>query len=127
MQSGLPLRIANMHSILTVLYTQPCRYNWMLQFYLRAEGLELSWTGTGRLIMSLDYSDDDFTEVSERIVRAGLAMQGDGWWWQAPHLTNRWIKRQMLKDMLASRFKPRRSASSVTESTAPGRSLEEAV
>jgi glutamate-1-semialdehyde 2,1-aminomutase len=106
MQSGLPLRIANMHSILTVLYTQPC---------------------TGRLIMSLDYSDDDFTEVSERIVRAGLAMQGDGWWWQAPHLTNRWIKRQMLKDMLASRFKPRRSASSVTESTAPGRSLEEAV
>jgi glutamate-1-semialdehyde 2,1-aminomutase len=26
----------------------PSRYNWMLQYYLRAEGLALSWVGTGR-------------------------------------------------------------------------------
>jgi glutamate-1-semialdehyde 2,1-aminomutase len=102
--AGVPVRIANMHSILTVLYTQPCRYNWMLQFYLRAEGLELSWTGTGRLIMSLDCSDDDFTEIAQRFVRAAQQMDADGWWWSAPHLTNVWIKRQMFKDMLAARF-----------------------
>ena len=30
--------------------SQPSRYNWMLQFYLRAHGLALSWVGTGRLI-----------------------------------------------------------------------------
>lgn len=102
--AGLPLRIDNMHSILTVIYTAPSRYNWMLQFYLRAEGLELSWTGTGRLIMSLDYTDTDFEAVCDRFIRAARRMQADGWWWQAPHLTNRWIKRQMLRDMLAARI-----------------------
>jgi glutamate-1-semialdehyde 2,1-aminomutase len=76
----------------------------MLQFYLRAEGLELSWTGTGRLIMSLDCSDDDFTEIAQCFVRAAQQMDADGWWWSAPHLTNAWIKRQMFKDMLAARF-----------------------
>ena len=34
----------------------PSRYNWMLQYYLRAEGLALSWVGTGRLIFSLNYT-----------------------------------------------------------------------
>jgi glutamate-1-semialdehyde 2,1-aminomutase len=102
-EAGVPVRLANMHSILTILYSQPSRYNWMLQFYLRAEGLELSWTGSGRLIMSLDYTDEDFAEVGERFVAAALQMQHDGWWWTAPHLTNKWIKRQMLMDMLAAR------------------------
>jgi len=100
----LPVRLANMHSILTILYTEPCRYNWMFQFYLRAEGLELSWIGSGRLIMSLNFSDEDFAEVSARLERAAQTMKNDGWWWAAPHLTNQWIKRQMAKDMLAYRF-----------------------
>jgi glutamate-1-semialdehyde 2,1-aminomutase len=100
----LPVRFANMHSILTVLYTEPCRYNWMLQFYLRAQGLELSWIGSGRFIMSLNFSDEDFAEVARRVQQAAEQMQRDGWWWSAPHLTNKWIKRQMLKDMLAERF-----------------------
>ncbi len=52
---GLPVRVANLSSIFTVLYTQPSRYNWMLQFYLRAEGLALGWVGTGRLIFSLNF------------------------------------------------------------------------
>ena len=102
--AGLPVRLANMHSILTILYTVPSRYNWMFQFYLRAEGLELSWIGSGRLIMSLNYSDEDFAEVVRRFVAAAQQMQAEGWWWTAPHLTNKWIKRQMLKDMLATRF-----------------------
>ena len=113
--AGMPVRIANMHSILTILYTQPSRYNWMLQFYLRAEGLELSWTGTGRLIMSLDYTDDEFLEVGERFVAATLQMQRDGWWWTAPHLTNKWIKRQLLKDMLVARLRGSRVAALTPE------------
>jgi glutamate-1-semialdehyde 2,1-aminomutase len=36
-RAGLPVRVANLSSIWTVLYTQPSRYNWMLQFYLRAQ------------------------------------------------------------------------------------------
>ena len=33
----------------------------MLQFYLRQQGLALSWVGTGRFIFSLNYTGDDFT------------------------------------------------------------------
>ena len=53
----------------------------MLQYYLRAEGLALSWVGTGRLIFSLDYTDADFEAVAERFVAAAQAMREDGWWW----------------------------------------------
>ena len=53
--AGLPVQVANLSSIWTVCYTRPSRYNWMLQYYLRAEGLALSWIGTGRLIFTLNY------------------------------------------------------------------------
>ena len=101
---GIPVRIANLHSIWTVLYTRPCRYNWMLQFYLRLEGLEMSWVGSGRIIMSLNYSDDDFNEVKTRFIHAALQMEKDGWWWQSPQLTDKAIKQQMLKEMFATRL-----------------------
>jgi glutamate-1-semialdehyde 2,1-aminomutase len=101
---GLPLRITNIHSILSVLYTRPGRYNWMFQFYLRQAGLELSWTGTGRLIMSYSFTNEDFTAVIERFVSAARQMNADGWWWQSPELTNKAIKRQFLVDMLSARF-----------------------
>jgi glutamate-1-semialdehyde 2,1-aminomutase len=101
---ALPVRIANMQTILTVIYDAPSRYNWMLQFYLRAEGLELSWIGSGRFIMSLDYSEEDFREVADRVVRAAQRMHQDQWWWQSPTLTNKAIKRMMMRDMLRARF-----------------------
>jgi glutamate-1-semialdehyde 2,1-aminomutase len=101
---GLPVRVANLSSIFTVLYTRPSRYNWMLQFYLRAENLTLSWVGTGRLIFSLNYSDQEFAAVSERFVRAARQMMDDGWWWHDPQTTNRSIKRRILGEMLKSRF-----------------------
>jgi glutamate-1-semialdehyde 2,1-aminomutase len=100
----LPVRVANLQTIMTVLYETPSRYNWMFQFYLRAEGLELSWIGSGRFIMSLDYSEDDFREVAERFTRAAVRMQRDQWWWHPPGLTNAAIKRMMTKDMLMARF-----------------------
>jgi glutamate-1-semialdehyde 2,1-aminomutase len=100
----LPLAVANLSSIWTVCYAQPCRYNWMLQYYLRSEGLALSWIGTGRLIFSLDYSDADFAAVTDRFVAAAKAMEKDGWWWSDPTLTNRSIKRTILREMLAHRL-----------------------
>jgi glutamate-1-semialdehyde 2,1-aminomutase len=101
---GLPVRVANLSSIWTVHYTEPSRYNWMLQYYLRAEGLALSWVGTGRLIFSLNYTEADFAEVTKRFVAAAEKMKADGWWWHEATLTNRKIRRQILKEMLASRF-----------------------
>jgi glutamate-1-semialdehyde 2,1-aminomutase len=90
-----------MSSIWTVGYTRPSRYNWMLQFYLRAEGLALSWIGTGRIIFSLNYSDADFAAVADRFVAAAKAMQQDGWWWTDPSMTNRSIRRRIVHEMLA--------------------------
>lgn len=100
----LPLRVANLSTIWTVLYTRPSRYNWMLPFYLRAEGLALSWVGSGRLIFSLDYGDAEFAEVVDRFVAAGHAMAADGWWWQAPGGTDRAIRREILRETLRAKL-----------------------
>jgi glutamate-1-semialdehyde 2,1-aminomutase len=92
-----------------VLYTTPSRYNWMLQYYLRAEGLALSWIGTGRLIFSLNYTESDFAAVADRFVAAAAAMAQDGWWWSDPATTNKSIKRRILREMIAHRLRPARS------------------
>jgi glutamate-1-semialdehyde 2,1-aminomutase len=103
-EEGLPVQVANLGSIWTVLYTQPSRYNWMLQYYLRAEGLALSWVGSGRLVFSLDYTEADFDAVVRRFVAAGRAMKADGWWWSEPGLTDKAIRRTVLREMLAVRL-----------------------
>ena len=109
---GLPPRAANLSSIWTIGYDVPSRYNWMLQFYLRAHGLALSWVGTGRLIFSLNYTQADFDAVLERFVAAARQMQADGWWWHQPGQTNRSIRRGLLREMLAHRFYATGSSSS---------------
>ena len=107
-EAKVPVEVANLSSIWTVSYTQPSRYNWMLQYYLRAEGLALSWIGTGRFIFSLNYTEADFEAVADRFVAAAKAMYGDGWWWSDASLTNKTIKRQILREMIAARFASRR-------------------
>src|SRR5204862_6672610 len=86
---ALPVQVANLSSIWTVCYAQPSRYNWMLQYYLRAEGMALSWVGTGRLIFSLNYTDADFEAVAARFMAAARAMRDDGYFWSDPALTNK--------------------------------------
>jgi glutamate-1-semialdehyde 2,1-aminomutase len=103
-EHDLPVRVANLSSIWMVHYTTPSRYNWMLQYYLRAEGLALSWVGTGRLIFSLNYGDADFTEVTKRFVAAAEKMKQDSWWWHEASLTNKSIRRQVLKEMITRRW-----------------------
>ncbi len=106
-EAGLPVKVANIASIWTVCYTRPSRYNWMLQYYMRAEGLALSWVGTGRIIFSLNYSDADFDTVCDRFVTAAQAMERDGWWWADAASSNKTIKRQILKEMLGQVFRRR--------------------
>ncbi len=103
-EEGLPVRVANLSSVWTVCYTRASRYNWMFQYYLRAEGLALSWVGTGRLIFSLDYTDADFEAVADRFVAAARSMQQEGWWWSDAAVTNPSIKRRILREMIAHLF-----------------------
>ena len=102
-EAGLPVRVANMSTVWTVLYTEPSRYNWMLQFYLRAEGLALSWVGSGRLIFSLAYDDAAFEAVAMRFVAGAEAMRADGWWDSGPS-SDRAIRRKILREVAAVRL-----------------------
>jgi glutamate-1-semialdehyde 2,1-aminomutase len=102
-EAGVPVRVANLSSIWTVLYPQPSRYHWMFQFYLREQGLALSWVGTGRLIFPIDSPDEDFDAIRDRFVAAARAMRADGWW-EGPETTDRRIRRAMLGEMLRRRL-----------------------
>ena len=94
----LPVRVANMSTVWTVLYERPSRYNWLLQFYLRKHGLWLSWVGSGRMIFSLDFTESAFEEVAARFVAAAEEMKGDGWW-SGPELSNKDIRRRIFREM----------------------------
>jgi glutamate-1-semialdehyde 2,1-aminomutase len=83
--AALPVRIVNLASIWTVLFTEPGRYNWLLQYYLRAEGVTLSWVGTGRCLGTMDFTEKDYTALQAKLVAAARAMQADGWWLGAEH------------------------------------------
>ena len=100
---GLPVHIDNLSTIWTVSYTVPSRYNWMFQYYLKAEGLLLSWVGTGRFIFSLNYTDADFSAVTAKFIQAARRMSRDGWWWADTEMTNKSIKRMILSEMLRAR------------------------
>jgi len=107
--AGLPVQVANLSSIWTICYTRPSAYNWMFQYYLRAEGVALSWVGTGRLTFSLNYTEADFEAVAGRFVAAAEAMRQGGWWWEGPLASNRKIKRRILREMVTHRLSPRRA------------------
>ena len=98
-EKNLPVQVSNLSSIWTVSYTEPSRYNWMFQYYLKAEGLALSWVGTGRLIFSLNFPDQDFNAVLKCFVSAAEKMQEDGWWWKNPEMSNKTIKRSILREL----------------------------
>ncbi len=101
---GLPVEVANLSTIWTVCYKRTSRYHWMLQYYLRAQGLALGWVGTGRFIFSLDYTDADFAAVADRFVAAARSMERDGWWWWDGHLTDKAIRRRILREVIVRRL-----------------------
>jgi glutamate-1-semialdehyde 2,1-aminomutase len=78
--AALPLRVVHLATVWTVLFKAPSRYNWLLQYYLRAEGVMLSWVGTGRCLSSLDYTEEDYDELQMKLLNAAHKMKRDGWW-----------------------------------------------
>jgi glutamate-1-semialdehyde 2,1-aminomutase len=105
---SLPVRVQNLTSIFTTLFTEPGRYAWMLQYYLRAHGIAMSWIGTARFIFSHDFTDADFADFTSRFVTAAEAMGTDGFFWASGKLTDRWIRRRVLREMIEARLLGRR-------------------
>jgi glutamate-1-semialdehyde 2,1-aminomutase len=101
-EARLPVAVANMSTVWSVLYTRPSRFNWMFQYYLRRHGIALSWVGTGRLIFSLNFTERDYEAFGDRFVAAAEAMASDGWWWhdEAQAASRPPIKRQVFREML---------------------------
>ena len=100
----LPVHVAGMETVWSVLFDVPSRYNWMLQYYLREQGIALSWVGSGRMIFNFEFDDTTFALFTQRFIKAAQRMQADGWWWTPEHQNNRNIRRQVLKEMLRLRL-----------------------
>jgi glutamate-1-semialdehyde 2,1-aminomutase len=79
-QLSLPVRVMNFATIWTVLFKEPGRYNWLMQYYLRAEGVTMSWVGTGRCMSSLDVMPEHYQELQDKLINAARKMKSDGWW-----------------------------------------------
>jgi len=125
-REDLPVSIANLVSIWTICYSAPSRYHWMFQYYLRAEGLALSWIGTGRLVFSHNYTDADFDAVARRFLAAARRMRADGWWWHPSSMTTRSIRRQILGELVAARLSSMRSIMSFAARSSDRRARLEA-
>ena len=102
---SLPVEVANMSSIWTVCYTEPSRYNWMLQYYLRAEGLALE--------LDRDRPSDLQPQLHRGRLRRGggpLRRRREGHaattagGAHPAGLTNKAIRRGVLKEMIRHRF-----------------------
>jgi len=79
-QAGYPVELTNWFSVWSMMYTQPGRYHWMLQYYLRDAGVALSWVGTGRLLFSLDWTQSHYDDLLTRMLAAMAEMKKGGWW-----------------------------------------------
>jgi len=107
-EHDFPVRFHGLQSIWTISYLSPSRYHWMFQFYLRDEGLALSWVGTGRLIFSQGDTEDEMEEVLSRMLRAARRMENDGWWWHPPGCTYQDLRRQVTREIWRQWLKPLR-------------------
>jgi len=103
-EASLPLRVVNLATVWTVLFKEPGRYNWLLQYYLRAEGITLSWVGTGRCLSSMDFSTQDYEELQVKLMSAVRKMKSDGWWLseQEQPGRDRVMRSHLIREMAAT-------------------------
>jgi glutamate-1-semialdehyde 2,1-aminomutase len=101
---ALPLRVVHLATVWTMLFKEPSRYNWLLQYYLRAEGVTLSWVGTGRCLSSLDFTEEDYRELQIKLLNAAHKMKSDGWWLSAEEHPGRdkSMRLRLMREMVGS-------------------------
>ncbi len=103
--ANLPIRFEGMPTVWSMIFLLPGRYHWLLQFYLRREGIVLSWVGTGRFIFNLSFTDTDFSAFEQRLMTAAEAFRRDGWWDAPPGLTGKAIKKRVFRELITRRFR----------------------
>jgi glutamate-1-semialdehyde 2,1-aminomutase len=103
-EQALPLRVVHLGTVWTVLFTEPGRYHWLLQYYLRAQGVTLSWVGTGRCLSNMDSTEKDYDDLQTKLLEAGRAMKADGWWLTAVEQPGRErrMRRMLVREVLGS-------------------------
>jgi glutamate-1-semialdehyde 2,1-aminomutase len=103
-EAALPVRLVNLATVWTVLFKEPSRYNWLLQYYLRAEGVMLSWVGTGRCLISMDFTAEDYGALQMKLLDAARAMKRDGWWLTTDEYPERErrMKWRLVRELLGS-------------------------
>jgi len=103
-EQALPLRLVHLGTVWTVLFTEPGRYNWLLQYYLRAQGVTLSWVGTGRCLSNMDFTEKDYDDLQTKLLAAAHAMKADGWWLTAVEQPGRErrMRRMLVREVLGS-------------------------
>jgi glutamate-1-semialdehyde 2,1-aminomutase len=101
---GHPIRFAGLPTIWTVIYQRPSRYNWMFQYHLRRHGVALSWVGSGRFIFNFSYTESEFEQVMDCVLKAAADMSQGGWWTLPQGATAATVQKQLIKEMLGSAF-----------------------
>jgi glutamate-1-semialdehyde 2,1-aminomutase len=94
-EKDYPVQLTSWFSVWSILYTDPGRYHWMLQYYMKDAGINLSWVGTGRLLFSLDWKEKDYNRLHDRLITACANMKEGGWW--EPPVTN--VKRKLVVEL----------------------------
>lgn len=100
-EKGYPIELTNWFSVWSILYTEPGRYHWMFQYYLKDAGINLSWVGTGRLLFSLEWKKADYDRLLGHVLEACEAMTKGGWW--EPPVAN--IKVKLMSEILPAMIK----------------------
>ena len=103
-EAALPIRVVHLGTVWTVLFTEPGRYNWLLQYYLRAEGVSMSWVGTGRCLANMDFTEKDYEALQTKLLSAAHAMNADGWWPRAAEHPGRErrMRMQLVREVVGS-------------------------
>lgn len=102
--AALPIRVVHLGTVWTVLFTEPGRYNWLLQYYLGAEGVSMSWVGTGRCLSNMDFTEKDYEALQTKLLSAAHAMNADGWWPRAAEHPGRErrMRMQLVREVVGS-------------------------
>merc|ERR1711920_561169 len=104
LEKEYPIKLVNWFSVFSIMYTTPGRFHWMFQYYLKDEGVNLSWVGTGRLLFSLNWETSDYERLLERLLRACEAMK-EAKWWEPVANPSKNIKGKLMMEMGKATFK----------------------